>query len=504
MATNSLYGPETTEFRREFAVETDRLLRRRVILFIAIWGGLGLLANLPIWALKVAALAGYEPVWLSSVFDEWGTRDYAVFAGSQLTWLAGYVASLLVVVKGRLTRRQTLWISIALVILDGVEVVLIRAVDLPIPSGLWMFAISHLVASIVFPWSARQAMIPGGIVLAFSAAVRLFESEITTATWVGFGLSPLLVTPGVLICYLANSNRVRQFSYKFLQKRYGSIRQELQYAKMVHESLFPNPKSTGSVRFGYRYEPMRQIGGDFLHASSSPTDDGRDERLSIVLLDVTGHGIPAALTVNRLHGEIELLFADDPDIGPGEVLRRLNRYAHLTLAKHSIYLTALCVRIDPVRGTIEHASGGHPPAFLIGADGTIDDLGCTALVLGACPDRDFEPDPETRPFGVADALIAYTDGAIEARDENGTMVRIDGLRALLATEASRMPHGVRAEKILDAVKAHRAGAAPEDDTLVVEIYRPLGGSMPTGGAGSEGESSKPIGARTSRDTVEVS
>ena len=215
---------------------------------------------------------------------------------------------------------------------------------------------------------------------------------------------------------------------------------------------------------------MRQIGGDYLHATVCPTDDGRDEKLSLVLMDVTGHGIPAALSVNRLHGEMELCFADDPNYDPDEVLRRLNRYVQLTLAKHSIFVTAMVVRVDPLAGTIEHASAGHPPAFLRGSDGTIRELESTAIVLGALPDKEFDPDPRTNTFGPGDSVVLYTDGATEARNDRGDMVRIDGLRRLMADPTPIEP-GTWPERVLDVVLRHRGGLPAEDDTLVVEVYR---------------------------------
>src|SRR6185295_15808135 len=100
--------------------------------------------------------------------------------------------------------------------------------------------------------------------------------------------------------------------------------------------------------FHYVYEPMRQIGGDLLFVfppSHQHQDDGVGA-LSLVVLDVTGHGIAAALTVNRIVGELERLFIDDPDAPPGKALAVLNRYVFSTLSKHDHYVTAICLRVD--------------------------------------------------------------------------------------------------------------------------------------------------------------
>ncbi|USN99745.1 MAG: serine/threonine-protein phosphatase [Phycisphaeraceae bacterium] len=474
------YGPETTEFHREFAAQTGTLLRRRLLWFIAVWGGLGLLGSLPLWLSIIDHFVGLGIFKESLAHRLWGGDSPWLYLGTDLAWLAGYAAALLLALRRDVPRQHIVWISIALITLDGLFGVVLRAAGVGFPGGLFFFTVSHLVASIVFPWSARQAIIPAIIVLTISAASRLLiEVGVSDTGKTQYSLqffaimfSLFLPVPGCLIAWMRYSQRLGQHRLTFVQKRYGSLRQELAYARAIHESLFPAPRTGGTVCFTYKYEPMRQIGGDYLHASTCPTADGRDECLCLVLLDVTGHGIPAALTVNRLHGEIELLFADDPLVEPGRVLARLNRYVHLTLARHSIFVTALCLRVDPLEGTLEYASGGHPPAFLRAVDGTLNNLDSTAFVLGACEDAEFDPGQITIPFGPGDSLIAYTDGATEARTETGQMLRIEGMRRLLA-EPGRVEPGVWPERLLTAVTSHRDGRPAEDDTLVVEIFRCL-------------------------------
>ena len=259
---------------------------------------------------------------------------------------------------------------------------------------------------------------------------------------------------------------------QMLQARYGQMRQELVDARRIHEALFPEPVREGPVRLDYRYEPMRQIGGDYLYARFAPGPAGADGppgAFNVLLLDVTGHGIAAALTVNRLYGEVERLFAERPSAGPGEVLSALNHYVHLTLANHSIYATALCLKVDHERGVLEFASGGHPPAYICTSDGKIESLDSTALVLGACAGRDFEPCVQTRRFERGDMLLAYTDGAIEARAESGKMLGVNGFLRVLSSCVRMHSQGGLAGAMLAAVESHRFGP-PEDDTLVVEVH----------------------------------
>jgi hypothetical protein len=467
-------GLETMEFRHAFVAETDRVLRRRLVWFIAIWGGLGLLGLLFVAGVSIHSATTGSSNPYQAMFAGGLVRKLVVILAS-IAWFAGYGATLLTVLRNRrLSRVWVVRLSIGLILLDGLFVIVLRAAGIP-GYNLAFFWLSHLIACCVFPWTVWQAVSPVIYILAISALSKIgIEGKKALDTLMGVVAFMLFATPAVFICWYRFSQRMQVSSAKFFQHRYGMLRQELAYARQIHESLFPQPIADGPVRLSYRYEPMRQIGGDYLHCVRTP-----DGRLSVVVLDVTGHGIPAALTVNRLYGEIDLRFADEPDISPGELLARLNRYVHLTLAKHSIYVTALCMRVDPNAGTVEYASGGHPPAFLRGSDGTVRELMPTTFVLGACRDKDFDPAQTSVEFLPGDSLVAYTDGAIEARGPDGKMLRIAGFQAALATSAG-VPNGSWAEHLLALVAGHRAGAPPEDDTLVLEIYRPAGAERTTG------------------------
>jgi hypothetical protein len=130
--------------------------------------------------------------------------------------------------------------------------------------------------------------------------------------------------------------------------------------------------------------------------------------------------------------------------------------------------------VDLLRNELEYASGGHPPAFLRSVNGTIRELPSTAFVLGACADEDFQPDPAVHHFGPGDGVIAYTDGALEARDRAGRMLGTQGLLRVVASlsECSSPVSSDWAGHILRAVESFRYGP-PADDTLVVQIARSM-------------------------------
>lgn len=339
---------------------------------------------------------------------------------------------------------------------------------------LAMFA-AHFVASLFIPWTPREAIRPFLPLLGVFIVVTLFlGGSSLLGKFIVIIFAPFAGLPGFLVCLWRHSRFREAFHYRMLRRRYGDLQRELVDARRVHEALFPDPITRGPVHFHYAYEPMRQIGGDYLYANLEPPRDGKASRLSLVLLDVTGHGVAAALTVNRLYGELERLFAERPEIAPGEMLGALNQYVNLTLAKHSVYVTALCLRADPAEDVLEWANAGHPPAFIRTAGGKIDRFDSTAPLLGVLPSGEFEAGQRTTRFAQGDTVVAYTDGATDTANETGDRLRIEGLQRILANESPppRDDRGRWCRALLREINRYRFGAAM-DDTLLVELHRPI-------------------------------
>jgi uncharacterized membrane protein (DUF485 family) len=459
----------TADFRHEFEVETTTLLRRRFLLFTGLFLALIFLGVV----MSVISLVAYQQGNLLSDNTEvnaWIYRGLILAVTSGMISLLVYLGCFIYVLRHRLPLQTLLNMAFWLVVFEG-AVNIIEGRIVASPSVDWSsgveIAVAHVLASLFLPWTPRQAIRPMVPLIALNAAaLLLFGQASVPERLLIIALSPLAGVPGTIICWIRHSRRLERFKLGFLQKRYGEVRRELVDARRIHESLFPAPLNEGPVRFTYRYEPMRQIGGDYLHSHV-----GADGSLSLVIIDVTGHGIAAALTVNRLQGELQRIFAENPEVEPDDVLTLLNRYVHLTLSDHSIFATALCVRVDPHTSSLQYASGGHPPAFLRAVNGTIEQLGSTAFMLGACSAEVFQADSLSLRFGPGDTLVAYTDGAIEARNRTGRMFGINGLLRLIAVSRPDLDAGWP-RTIADAVDRHRAGP-PEDDTLVIEITRPI-------------------------------
>lgn len=331
----------------------------------------------------------------------------------------------------------------------------------------------HLTASLFLPWTWRESLRP--IAPLFIAWVLLRAGiAASDGAWIGFVVSvlfaPLVFLPAVLLCYVRLRWHRNRFKSGFVGRRFLAMRREFLQARAVHESLFPPPLDSACVRFDFAYRPAADIGGDFIHAW---TDE--DERLWVVLLDVTGHGLASAMSVARIHGEIERLRDEHPDDGPGRLLARLNRYFRRLLSRHGHFATAIILRIDPRRGQLRYASAGHPPMFLR-SRGELRELASTTFLLGAVDDAAFGEDEETAALEERDALVLFTDGAHEARNPAGAHFGLERLREILRQPAAPAAWPPYLMRLIETFEAGR----PEDDLLIAEIVLKRRISMSSG------------------------
>jgi serine phosphatase RsbU (regulator of sigma subunit) len=481
----------TAEFRDEFEAERTGMLKRRILWYVAVFVLFGIMAQtlgkivriLEIQPAQRAAMREYQTAseWLS-----WGA--YLIYAlVFYMVWrrslsrpqMLRLIFWVIVIVTGSTIVMSSLLLSSALERLQAAQGSTMQQAGITGPllvAGLTSIFVTHFFASLFIPWTLRESIRPFAVLYGIYIVSSVLFVELAWWGYLVLAVGSIVGAPGTVICWWRYSRHRDKFHYSKLRGRYGQMKQELTDARRIHESLFPMPVRSGPARMDFRYAPMGQIGGDYLYTfrfPGLPGDDPDSEPLSVVLIDVTGHGIAAALTVNRLHGELERLFAEEPDISPGEVLVALNRYIHLTLATHSVYATAVCLRINTHDDTLQWASAGHPPVFVRTIDGRMEQLDSTTFVLGACAAGDFVADEQESRFCAGDTIIAYTDGAIEAMNARGRMLGVRGLRSIvLASHPDTDAQGGWSSAILREVDAHRHGPAL-DDTLIVEIFRPL-------------------------------
>lgn len=334
------------------------------------------------------------------------------------------------------------------------------------------------VASILIPWTWRQALRPAiYCTLLHQGAMLLLGQFAFLPQLAGFSLIAGALVPGFALTLVKGRPAEDIAHLRVRSRRYSSLAQDLFDARRIHEAIFPSAIADGPVRLAYRYRPSQHIGGDFLYTRSigaaADSDTPGALPLAVVVVDVTGHGVASALTVNRLHAEIERTLRELPDTGPGDMLHRLNDYLHYTLAIHSVYATAICLRIEPPDESgvcpMRWASGGHPPALLRRAGGAIERLWSTAFMLGVVSGPDYKADERAGTLAPGEALLLYTDGAIDTPTSPGNMLEIDGVESLFR-KATGDAEAVAAslDRAIGQMQSERAA----DDTLFVVLSRP--------------------------------
>jgi serine phosphatase RsbU (regulator of sigma subunit) len=347
------------------------------------------------------------------------------------------------------------------------------------------YGIFYCLACLAVPMRWRESLriaVPGlGLMMMTLVLGLVAERRVTIGLTMWAAAYALIGTAWSAWRYADFDARLRAHAlgdrYTDLHGQVSEISAELKEARKLHESLFPSPNigdSTAPVRVDYRYQPARQIGGDFLFVHREPGSGGG---ATVVVIDVSGHGVAAALAVNRLHGELLRFFSHYPKVereagGPGHLLSDLNTYACAALAPQAIFATALVVRVDPAAGRVAWASAGHPTAFLLrsrpeGSDPVVD-LASTATMLGVLTHDLFIADEQSTVMRSHDRLLAYTDGAVESRDAKGEDYTPERLRASLARPGTAALEENLLDRLLAEIEAHRHGRIT-DDTLLAEI-----------------------------------
>lgn len=364
------------------------------------------------------------------------------------------------------SREQIVAVASTLILVLGAVAILTELARFLVlelsPHMLYKLFLWHFLACLFLPWSSRESLRPFvPLILAWAVGEMLLpgtEDWLDRMITVAAGL--LVFIPGVAICTWRLYQHSREFRARMVGKHFMSMRQEISRARSIHETMFPARYDDGFVVVEYVFQPMREMGGDYFHLHVGP-----EGFVHCTLLDVTGHGLAAALTVNRLYGELERIRAELPRIEPAELIQLLNRYVHLTLARHNVFVTAACMSFDPFSGTLRWASAGHPPGFIRRAAGSIEELQSTAMILGAVGDDEFQSEQTVVQCEHDDVVIVYTDGVFEARNRAGDAYGLDTLRDTLRR---RPAPGNWPQFIASMVEKHNAGRF-DDDVLVAAL-----------------------------------
>ena len=190
-------------------------------------------------------------------------------------------------------------------------------------------------------------------------------------------------------------------------------RRELAMAQRIQSSLVPKVfPETRLLQFSSKYMPMEALGGDLYDVYQIS-----DKVFSVMILDVCGHGVPAALITTMAKISFNTNTKKSKD--PSEVVFNVNNELYDSINGNGDYFTAFYGVIDMEKGMLYYSNAGHNTIFLAHADGTMDQLENNGPVVGVVKDLEFPSVGHQLKNG--DRLVLYTDGVIEARDEQAAL-----------------------------------------------------------------------------------
>ena len=269
-----------------------------------------------------------------------------------------------------------------------------------------------------------------------------------------FGFTVLAVCLGTL----AGSRIMRE------GRRLVALDKELSIARQIQTSILPQamPK-VGSLALAARYQPMTAVAGDFYDFVEID-----DKRLGVLVADVSGHGVPAAMIASMV--KVALAAQRAHAERPGSVLAGMNTALFGRLAGQ--YVTASYLFIDAGLGVIRYAAAGHPPMFRLARRSLdVHEVENNGLALGFFETASY--DEIELALEAGDRLLLYTDGMIEAENASQDFFGPERVKSAVAADAA-LATDAAADGLLATMHAWSGQPANDDLTIVVVDWQPVG------------------------------
>jgi sigma-B regulation protein RsbU (phosphoserine phosphatase) len=335
------------------------------------------------------------------------------------------------------------------------------------PANTWMFYNNLLaaVAMLIFlavalaPKFSRFLVILNYRVLAAGTLIYALEVLYTNlGTVLGYTVLPLVDSLGFAV-FLFSLGYVAVDIVFTNERRLLSIETELETARQIQSSILPAevPKLE-NLRIDASYQPMTAVAGDFYQFIHSG-----NQQLGILVADVSGHGIPAALISSMIKVAMQSVAVHAND--PAEVLGGLNRI--LYAGAHGQFVSAAYLWIDIENRNAFYSAAGHPPLlWWRNRKGELQRIESNGLLLGVVP---YSKYPVCSvPLERSDRFLLYTDGVTETENAAGDAFGdlqlehvVHDARSLPAPELSR--------QVLSELKKWRPPAVNQQDDITLIV-----------------------------------
>lgn len=249
-------------------------------------------------------------------------------------------------------------------------------------------------------------------------------------------------------------------AYEQLNAVYTMIKNDLDVAKNIQETLFPTDAGTIlGLRYCARYIPLIEVGGDIYDICAID-----DHTARFFIADATGHGIHASLTTMLIKGEYDLLKFSSRS--PLEIVADLNNKFYLHYRTIAKYFTSFLIDINPSENTVTYVSSGHPSQYLIRGNAIIE-LATTGRAMGFTEHTNCSY--RTADFRPGDRLLFFTDGVYEQFNGERKLFGEALIKGIILKNIHRpMPD------IMDGIIAGIAGHTNNDlndDIIMISVER---------------------------------
>jgi phosphoserine phosphatase RsbU/P len=295
---------------------------------------------------------------------------------------------------------------------------------------------------------ARRVLLLVAIVFLLISGVKFNAGN---AGEVGFQLEWL---SAVLVLFLLSL----ELADKVVMKR------DLEIAREIQSWLVPSkPPEVPAADIAFATRPQNSVAGDYYDAFFPNPADG--ERLILVIADVAGKSVPAALLMATLQASLRTIAGEGAPLA--ELVARLNRYACTNSVGGLRFTTAVLGEYEPSRRRLTYVNAGHNLPILRRANSGIETLAAGGLPLGISGDAAYET--ATIVLQPGDALVFFTDGVVEAFNERGEEFGND--RWLGAIRA--LPDWSAQESLQYLMKRvdEFAGATHQSDDITCMVFR---------------------------------
>jgi len=266
-----------------------------------------------------------------------------------------------------------------------------------------------------------------------------------------------------LLTVMANiaAIRIEHARLNEVEETERAMAKEMQQAALIQQQLLGSAPAVEGMDIGAKTVASRACGGDYYDFIKYP-----DGRVAIMVGDVAGKGMPAALLMSSLQARVHVVF-EEPD-HLAQKMTRLNKGTCANCPDNRFITFFTCIA-DPKTGEVVYTNAGHNPPLVIRAKGGFETLqGAGGMILGILPMAQYQEASVTLDSG--DILVLFSDGVTEAVDPEDHDFGEERLANLVALLRDR-PSAEIVEEVHRAVHAFTQGAPAADDITVVIARR---------------------------------